>query len=541
MRLVTAAEMKSIDRHAIEKMGIPSLLLMENAGLKILFALEKALGGLRGKRFTIVCGRGNNGGDGLVIARHLFNSRVNIDVYLACHPSELSPDASANFKMLEAAGYKCSTLRGFDELDRFRASLEFSDFAIDAIFGTGFSGQIEGFPREIVRVLNACRARRISVDLPSGLCGTTGKASMTTVKADITITLGAPKIGLFVPPGSEYSGEVWVADIGIPPASYDSVPGSATLLTQDYVSPLLPSRPEQSHKGIFGHLLILAGSTDFQGAGVLASYGALRSGTGLVTLGLPAALSREISCEILPDLILRRFGDREGGFSFGEDEIRGFSGLYRAVVAGPGWGRSPGRKIALATLMSHWPGPLLLDADGILAMQDSGITPGRGSDLVLTPHIGEMSRLCGSTIAQIQEDTVEIGRAYVKRFPCVLVLKAATTFIFAPSGHIFISNRPNSGMAKGGSGDLLAGLIGGLMAQGLGGLQAAVTGVFLHAEAGELARKELGADAMTVSEVASLIPKAFRKLRGEFTPRENGAFPGQSPAGTHPGSSGYPA
>ncbi|MBF0503022.1 MAG: NAD(P)H-hydrate dehydratase [Candidatus Riflebacteria bacterium] len=523
MRLVTATEMQAIDRHAIEQIGIPSLVLMENAGLKALLTLERALSGLGGKRFTIVCGRGNNGGDGLVMARHLFNHQIEVNTFIVGSPSELSPDATANLKILLNSNYQPIFMTQTEDLDHLRVALEFSDIAVDAIYGTGFSGHIEGYPREVVRIFNASRSKKISIDVPSGLCSNTGRLSNPSVIADLTVTLGLPKLGLYLHPGCETVGEIWVADIGLPQVSCDTIPGSVSLLTPRLASLLLPSRSNHAHKGSFGHLLILAGSAAYQGAGVLTSYGALRSGTGLVTLGLPAGLSEKMNVDVLPETILRACPSRDGGFAFGEAEVREFAGLYRAIVAGPGWGRSPDRRRSLQALINGWAGALLLDADALNAIEDTAQLANHCGDLVLTPHLGEMSRLTGKTVSAIRDDLLGTATEFTQRTKCVLVLKGSITVIMDPSGQTFLCARPNSGLARGGSGDLLSGLIGGMLAQGISAFAAAALGVHLHAEAAEIARSELGADAMTVSEIASFLPRAFRRLRGEDDTRTSGS------------------
>ncbi|NLI76784.1 MAG: NAD(P)H-hydrate dehydratase [Candidatus Riflebacteria bacterium] len=515
MRLVTAAEMRAIDHHAIGTVGIPGLVLMENAGLKVLFTLEKYLEGVKGKRFTVICGKGNNGGDGLVVARHLFNNQVPLNVFMVFPRQELSEEARANLAILQASGFQPVFMSDTDDLERLRVALEFSDCTIDALFGTGFSGEIEGYAREVVAIANEATSRRVAIDVPSGLCATTGSVSQVTFQAHATITLGAPKVGLFLFPGRDWAGEVWVADIGLPPVSFEAVPAGQTLLTQDLAASLLPPRPEQGHKGTFGQVLILAGSGDYQGAGVLATYGALRSGAGLVTLGMPSTVLANLSCAVLPDTIVRSFPEEEGGFALDDDAVRGFAGVYRALVAGPGWGKGRHRQASLLAILGGWAGGLVLDADALAAFPDRSRVACAGSDLVLTPHLGEMARLTGQPVGSIQADPLGAARKFVAQNPCVLVLKSSTTVVVGPNGHAFLCSRPNSGLARGGAGDLLSGLIGGLIAQGMSGLHAALLGVWLHSEAGAIARAELGPEAMTISEVASLLPRAFRRLRGE--------------------------
>lgn len=515
MRLVTADEMREIDRHAIEKIGIPSLVLMENAGIKILFTLEKILSGLREKRFSIVCGRGNNGGDGLVVARHLQNAGVSVEVFLTSRTDELSPDATKNLTIFMASGGQPVVMVDNEDLDRLRATLSFSDVVIDAIFGTGFKGNINGYMREVVRTINHSRVRCVAVDVPSGLDAETGRVSDPVIHANTTITLGAPKLGMFVYPGRDAVGEVWVADIGLPQVAFDAVSSSHTLITPELAAALMPVRRESAHKSSFGHLLILGSSDAYQGAGVLAAQGGLRSGAGLVTLGLPAGIARQVTCPIPPEVIVRPFGDSEGGFALEAEEVRGFVGRYAAVVAGPGWGRSASAKASMKALIDTWAGGIVLDADALPDLGDLPKLRTHGPDMVLTPHVGEMARMTGRTIASIQEDMIGSAREFAERLSCVIVLKSATTIIAAPDGRVYLCSRPNSGLARGGAGDLLAGLIGGLMAQGLSALHAAIIGVFLHSDAADAVRGELGADAMSISDIVAALPKSFRRLRGD--------------------------
>lgn len=513
MRLITSEEMRSVDRHAIGQIGIPSLVLMENAGVKVLFTLEKILEGLKGKRFTIVCGKGNNGGDGLVVARHLINSGVAVHVFLTSEPDKLSDDCKANYLILKEMGYEFPVIKDLDGINKLRIAMEFSECVIDAVFGTGISGNITGFTADIIRAMNDSMAKKISIDLPSGVCGTTGKVSDPTFEAEITITLALPKVGLFLFPGRDFVGEIWIADIGIPKASLDFVPASYRLITTEMVNSYLPIRSDNLHKGNTGHLLLLAGSKEYRGAGVLSAYGALRSGVGIVTLGLPENLDGKLIGEIPSEIITKYFTSDKGYFDIAENEFEAQLDKYAALVAGPGWGQGDALKRTLNGLLKCWSKPLVLDADALNCIDKSVKLEDCDSDIIITPHIGEMSRLTGLPKDEIKEDMAGVANDFAEKHRCVVVLKSSVTVIAAPGAEVFICSRPNSGLAKGGSGDLLSGLIGGLLAIGCKPIIAAVAGVFIHSEAGELAREELGADAMTISEVVSFIPKAYKNVR----------------------------
>ncbi len=515
MRLLTADEMRAADAHAIKKIGIPSLVLMENAGVKSLFTLERILNGLRNRRFCIVCGKGNNGGDGLVIARHLVNNQVSSYVFLLASPDKLSPDARINLDILARMNVEFVVIKDEDDVNRLRIAMEFSDCILDCIFGNGFSGEISGLNAAVVNAMNDSRAVKVAIDLPSGLCASTGKNSLVSFHADYTITLGAPKIGLFLFPGKNIAGEVWVADIGIPAESFAVAGSQNFLLTRQLCETLIPSRSQQMHKGDAGKVLIFAGSDQYQGAAVLASYGALRSGAGMVHLALPDTLRTSLSCQLLPETIVSWHPSLDGGFKLESDDIEKLNGRFRSLLAGPGWGRSESCKRSLQNLLGAWHGPLVLDADALNLISDPTELKKTVSVPVITPHLGEMSRLCGKSIEEIKNDSVSIAREFAVNNRVIVVLKSAVTIVADHTGRAFILSRPNSGLARGGSGDLLSGLIAGLTATGISQLNAALAAVHLIADAAEAAVAELGADALTISEIASYLPRAFRKLRGE--------------------------
>ncbi|MBU1105814.1 MAG: NAD(P)H-hydrate dehydratase [Candidatus Riflebacteria bacterium] len=515
MRLLTTEEMQTADRHAIEKVGIPALVLMENAGIKALITMEKIIGGLKGKRFTIVCGKGNNGGDGLVIARHLFNNSVATQVFICATPEEMSPDARHNCEVLVRSGLEPVLLKNRTDIDRLRIAMEFSECVVDCLFGIGVKGDIKGFYADVVSAMNDTRACRIAIDVPSGLCATTGQLSDPAFMAQYTITLGAPKLGLFIFPGKRAAGEVWVADISLPEVSTASAGSRHFLLTSELASTLIPQRDDSMHKGDSGLALILAGSYEYPGAGIIASYGALRSGAGIVQLYLPDCLLGNLSCQVLPEVIVNYLPSQEGGFAIDTGLAVKLTEHSACLLVGPGWGRSNSRAESLNHVLQHWNGLAVIDADALNLISDHDLLKNAAGKLIITPHIGEMARLTGKSVEEIKTNLIETAREFATKNKIIVVLKSAVTVIAEPRGQIYLCSRPNSGLARGGSGDLLAGLICGLAARGISPLNSALSGVFLLAEAGELARNELGADAMTVSETASYIPAAFKKLRGQ--------------------------
>lgn len=516
MRLFTSEEMKIAETHAIEKIGIPSIVLMENAGIKSLLTIEKIVSGVKGKRFTIICGKGNNGGDGLVIARHLHNNAVPVHLFLLSEPEELSPDSEINCRILIKSGLYPSVIKEKNDIDKLRVAMEFSECIIDCIYGTGIKANIKGLASEIVKAVNLSRAIKISIDLPSGVCGTTGKASVPSIISNYTITLGTPKIGLFMYPGLVHAGEVWTADIGIPSISNSHPQGMHYLIDDELAFSLLPYRDENIHKGLAGKVLVFGGSSEYQGAGIMASGGALRSGAGIINLALPDCLMGKIICQIPPEVIVSYLPSRDGGFFLNESTAINLCSKYNAILVGPGWGRGEGRRQTLEHILNHYSGIVVIDADALnIISQSPELLANRKCRIIITPHHAEMARLCKTDIEDIANNQIARAKDYAADNKVTVVLKSSVTVIAAPNGKIFINSAPNSGMAKGGSGDLLSGFIAGLAATGGSELNAAITGVYIISEAGKEAKEQLGCDSMSVSEVSFLIPKVFSKLRNK--------------------------
>lgn len=517
MRLFTTEEMLTAEHHAMEKIGISGLTLMENAGIKSLITLEKILGGLKNKRFAIICGKGNNGGDGLVIARHLFNNEIPVQVFVIAEPSEMSAEARVNFEILIKSGMSPLLLKENIDIDRLRIALEFSDCIIDCLFGTGVKGNIKGFIASVIFAMNDTRAVKVSIDLPSGLCATTGKLSDPTFNAGYTITLGVPKLGLFLFPGKRVVGEIWIADIGLPALSIASVRGRHTLLSGNLVTNMIPERDDDIHKGTTGKVLVMAGSQEYPGAGIMASCGALRSGAGIIHLMLPDCLRGNLPFQILPETVVNYLPSKNGGFDISEEMAYSLTDKFGCILVGSGWGRDMTRVLSITNILKQWRGTIVLDADALNCVEDTSILKKTSAKIIITPHLGEMARLTKKSIEEIKNNQIEIARRFSSENNLIVVLKSSVTVIAEPDGHVYLCSRPNSGLARGGSGDLLAGLICGMLANKLDVLSSVLAAVWIHSEAAETARLELGEDAMTISEVAMFIPSVFKKLRnGEF-------------------------
>jgi NAD(P)H-hydrate epimerase len=503
MRLVSAEEMRAIERIAIEEMGIPAATLMDRAGR----AVAEAAASLAGQdgRIAVVCGAGNNGGDGFVAARILHKAGRGVLAVALGPPGKGSPESIAMWKAAEDAGVPVSGLQ---------ALLDFpvrpGDLVIDAIFGTGLERPAEGnFAAgiEAVRALREQGARVLAVDLPSGLSTDSGRAIGPTVQADATVTFAFSKIGLALQPGADLAGDLTVVDIGIPPAAADRIPPTAELLDETAVRALVPRRDREAHKGDAGRLLVVAGSAGKTGAANLALTGALRGGAGLVTLAAraevlgPALVGRpEAMSTPLP-----------GTGNIARSDIpalQGAASTANALVMGPGIPRGPETAPAIRGLLDRYPIPTVLDADAINALADHpGLVAiiGHDAPIVLTPHPGEMARLIGGTIEDVQADRVAIARRKAQEWGAVVVLKGARTVVADPDGPAAIIPTGNPGMATGGTGDVLAGLLGALLAGGMRPREAARVGAWVHGRAGDIAASRFGERGMVAGDLAEAI------------------------------------
>ncbi|NLN16853.1 MAG: NAD(P)H-hydrate dehydratase [Firmicutes bacterium] len=496
MRLVTGQEMREVDARAIKEYGIPGIVLMENAGLRVVEELEREFSPLTGRRVCVFAGPGNNGGDGFVIARHLLCRGIWTKVFLVGKRERIRGDALVNLNILEKMGASITVLAERND-NRVQVALALCDIIVDALLGTGSSGPPRGpFPKVMEAIKGSSRPV-VAVDIPSGLDPDTGKVADCCLKAQLTVTFGLPKRGLCLLPGAEYAGRLVVADIGLPP---DLLQGGGTrLITKEYVASILPQRPPSSHKGTFGHLLLLAGSRGFAGAAVLAARGALRSGAGLVSLAVPGEIVSLVAPQVPEAMVHER------------TSVDDLLERATAVVLGPGLGTSPDAKRLVRDLMGKIELPLVIDADGLNILAEEGLELAAKKKVVLTPHPGEMARLSGLSIADIQADRVEIARAFAKRWSLTLVLKGARTVVAGPDGTVFVNPTGNPGMATGGTGDVLAGMIGSLLAQGLSPMEASAAAVFLHGLAGDRGALQVGQAGLVAGDVVEYLPTAWQE------------------------------
>lgn len=512
MRLPTSDQMAAIDLRAEQEFGVPTLLLMEGAGRGVAAA---ALRMVRSPRpgVVVVSGKGNNGGDGLVAARLLRTSGWRATAILLARDAELSRDAAVNLLAARNSGVEVANLDS-TSLPGLRAVLSGADLVVDALFGTGFRGPAVGLAARAIEAINACGKPILSVDIPSGVNSDTGAVEGPAVRASATVTMGLPKIGLIHPPGAAYAGQVWVADIGHPRRLLEDPAVRAALVTCEMVSEAIPERRLDSHKGEAGRVLVVAGSVGHSGAAALAAYGALRSGAGLVTLAVPRAIYPIVGPAVIEGMPLP-LADADGAFApEAADAVSGMCASADAVAAGPGLSRTAGPVAVVKRLLADCPVPMVLDADALnILAENPGLLSGPRAPIVLTPHPGEMARLLGARVDEIQRHRLEAARAASERFGAVVVLKGARTVVADPGGEAFVIATGNPGMAAGGMGDVLTGMVAALLGQGLPPLAAGWAGAYLHGLAGDLAGAERGPVGILASEVADHVPAALAAVR----------------------------
>lgn len=514
MRLVTAREMREIDRRAMEEYAIPGVVLMENAGRSVADAVERLLGGLGGKRVVVLCGKGNNGGDGFVAARHLLQRGATPKVFLSCAPEEITGDAAVNLTIWQRLGQECFQLATSGSLQLLKIALLQADAVVDALYGTGFRGKATGQVGRAIEAVNAAGKPVVAVDLPSGLEADTGRVNGPCIRATVTVTFGLPKIGLVLDPGVEYRGKLVVADISLPRVLTDEAAPDRYLLTSELVSSWFAPRPATAHKGDFGHVLVVGGSRGMIGAACLTAQAALKTGAGLVTLAVPRSL-QDVAAGKLTEVMTAGLPETPEG-ALSREALPVVAALLKkkAVLAlGPGLGQHPETVALVQELVRAAVCPLVVDADGLNAFAGAGGLPAeRAAPLVVTPHPGEMGRLTGKRVAEVEADRVGCAAAAAREWQAVVVLKGARTVVASPDGYLGINTTGNPGMATGGSGDVLTGVVAALIAQGLDPFRAAAAAAYLHGRAGDLAAGERGEMGLMAGDILRFLPVACREI-----------------------------
>jgi hydroxyethylthiazole kinase-like uncharacterized protein yjeF len=514
MRLVSAADMRALDARTIAQ-GTPGLVLMERAGRAAARAARARLGRRRGP-VVVACGRGNNGGDGFVAARLLRAEGRRVEVWLLGSEDAVRGDAAAMLARWRRTGGRPRPLETAADVETFAAHCRRAVLVVDALFGTGLNAPLVGMAANVVDAINRAGAAVLAIDVPSGLSSDTGQPLGLAVRAAATVTFGLPKIGLCVPPGNEYAGELRVADIGLAAPLADEERTAVELLEAPVVGGLLAPRASTAHKGTFGHVLVVAGSRGKLGAGLLAAEGAARGGAGLTTLAVPASLQPLVDGRVA-EVMTAGIGDGGAGIVEPPDEAE-LAALVRgrtAVVCGPGLGPGVGPRALVEALLRVAEVPMVLDADGLNAVAGTRLLEGRRCPVVLTPHPGEMARLLGGTTTDVQADRLGVARRFADEHGVVVVLKGAGTVLAAPDGRCAISPTGNPGLATGGSGDVLAGVVGGLLAQGLAPFEAASFGVFAHGRAADAIAERRGTVGLLARDLLAELPGTVAALQAQ--------------------------
>jgi NAD(P)H-hydrate epimerase len=513
MRIATADIIRDLDRRTIEEAGIPGAVLMENAGRGATRVLMECFEDLRSAPVALVCGAGNNGGDGFVMARCLHEAGIRPEIFLVEGPERIRGDARIFFDALRGSKIP---IRALNEAGVSEDVVRFwrgASCIVDAVFGTGLTRPVEGHHRKVIEaVVEACRPV-LAVDLPSGISADTGRVLGAAVRADWTATFGLPKRGLYLYPGASYAGRIRLVDIGIQERLLDEAGVREEILEPASVVPWLRREPD-THKGTYGHLFVLAGSIGRTGAACLCSEAALRCGAGLVTLGIPRTLNPVMEQKLTEVMTLPLPGGEEETLSSsGLPQIRQFASSVQALAVGPGLGVNGETERIVRALWMETGRPMVWDADALtLLARNPDLRGKQSAQVVVTPHPGEMGRLVGESAARVQENRVETARNFAKQWGVVTVLKGARTLVAAPDGRLRINLTGNPGMAAGGMGDVLTGMIGALLAQGMEPYDAASFGVWFHGAAGDRAARHLGPVGLLASDVMHSLPHLFREM-----------------------------
>jgi NAD(P)H-hydrate epimerase len=509
MRVVTAAQIADLDRQAVEEHRIPVARLMEAAGRRVAQAAETLLREQGGRRVVVLTGKGNNGGDGLVAARYLRASGFEVTALLAAPQREVAGEAARALTAAAEAGVAIVATGGVRPAEVYAGA----NLIVDALFGTGFRGPAKAEPASLIEAANQSGRPILAVDVPSGLQADTGRWEGPCIRATATVTMGLPKVGLLLYPGAEMAGTVYVGDIGYPQELIDRSSIPTWLVTAARIRALLPPRQPDTHKGTYGHVLIVAGSVGFTGAAVLATLGALRSGAGLVTVAVPQSIYPIVASQVTEGMPTPLQEAHGAVAATARSRIQRLATNSDVVAVGPGMSRAAGVARVIEGLMKG-DRPLVIDADGlnVLAGHAPSLTAAR-APVVITPHPGELSRLVGRPVSAILEDRLGAARAAAAQLRCVVVLKGARTIVANVDGEAALIPTGNPGMATGGMGDVLTGAVAAMIGQRLAPFDAAVAAAYLHGLAGDLVAEDRGHVGLLASEVADRLPQAIHRVQ----------------------------
>lgn len=515
MKIVDSKTMRLLDETAIKRYGIPGVVLMENAGRNSAEIILKKYPLIN--KVSVFAGKGNNGGDGFVIARHLKNSGLDVTVYLLAQESDVKGDAKTNLDIWKKMDGEICAIKKMSDIKKHASKIKHSHLIVDAIFGTGLEKDVTGIHRSVIEFINSLNKKIVSIDVPSGIDASTGRALGCCIKADTTITMALQKIGLITYPGADYAGDLEVVDIGMPKNIIDDADIKYETIDKDFINGILKKRPKNSHKGTFGHVLVIAGSIGKTGAAAMTSLGAMRVGAGLVTLGISESLNQmmeekltEVMTEPLPETKAKTLG----AVSF--EKIKNIAKDKKAIAIGPGLTAADDVKKLVLKLIQEIKMPLVIDADAVNVLKGNlDMLKKAKAPIILTPHPGEMAKLLGLSTKDVQADRINIASRFAIKNNVILVLKGARTVIAEPSGKVYINLTGNAGMATAGTGDVLTGMIAGFIAQGYSMIDSAKLGVYLHGYAGDEAAKNIGEIGMMATDLLNILPNVLNSFYHE--------------------------
>jgi NAD(P)H-hydrate epimerase len=519
MRLVRASEIQEMDRITIQELGIPGAVLMENAARGATRIFLEHFVPPANSHVVILCGRGNNGGDGYVMARYLQQGGVRVTVIVLSKLNKISGDALINLNVIKRMGLEILEVPDAKSWGTGRRVIRNCDFIVDGILGTGLNSPVKGFYGQVIKYVNSVGKSVMAIDIPSGLNADTGQIMGAAIQAELTATFGFPKLGHLVFPGADLVGRLARIDIGIPDSVASRVPTSSLMIEPADLSDLLAIEKQDIHKGSRGHLLILSGSTGKTGAATLTALGALRAGAGLVTLGVPKSLNPILETKLTEAMTEPLPETSDGSLSLkAEKEIKALMDGKTALALGPGLSTNSETARLVRRIVAGSRLPMVIDADGLNALsQDRTSITSCSETAILTPHPGEMARLTGIKTSAIQHDRIGTSIQFVKEYGCHLALKGARTLIAQPDGRLYVNPTGNPALSSGGAGDVLTGLIGGFLARGWPMTEAAIAGAYLHGMAADYLAEDMGQVGLLAGELLDVLPELMFSLsQGEW-------------------------
>jgi hydroxyethylthiazole kinase-like uncharacterized protein yjeF len=510
MKVSRVSEMRNLDRKATDDFGITQELLMENAGEAAYFVILREFG-VRGRKFVVFCGVGNNGGDGFVVARKIHSTGGMVRVFFLGESDKLEGVAKKNFDIISRMPIEVSNVQSIEQMKEATSDC---DTIVDAIFGTGLSREVTGIYKDAIQLINDSKKKVFSIDIPSGINGDTGQVMGSAVRSSYTITYGLPKIGNMLYPGFDFCGKLYVSHISFPPSFYNT--DSIKVQLNDPVG--LPQRDRDTHKGSYGRALFIAGSANYLGAPYFSALSFLKAGGGLSYLAAPRSISPFLANKGSEIVFVPQDETSSGSLAkVSMEELLEFSQRANIVVLGPGLSLNQETQELVRELARKIETPLLIDGDGITAIaQEIGLIKERKVETILTPHSGEMSRITGMEVSEVNKDKISVVQRTARELNAIMVLKGAHSLIGYPDESVYINTSGNPGMATAGSGDALTGAVAAMYGLGLPLPDAVRVGVFIHGLSGDLAAKEKGEDGLTAQDILDYLPNALRYYRQNF-------------------------